>query len=344
MLDRQVWPLDAAASRALLVEVSALSCQIAELELRLLDHACRLRAGEEAGASSTATWLAHATRQTARSTHAKARLAVAVVAHDTVRRAMGRGELLPDQARAVLDAALRPGGGRQRGAVEQLVAEASSHCAPVLRMLARTPASDDPVPTVTRLDDASADPEPGAGGAAAPEAPEAPEAPGFAEALATLETSEPAPHPGQAQSQAEAHHPTPSLLLENAPGPCRLSWTVDASGTARGQFVVPRRTATLLATALGRLGASDAGPTERAASYGRAFCAFVEARAQVVAPPAAPHRSETAPGPVRGLRRRVPRWDVVRRRHRMRRIRRVADRWRLDDVARASSAARAVPA
>ncbi len=70
--------LDAAATRATLVDVHRLAARVSALQLRILAHAEDVDVAAEVGATGTAAWLAHATRQTPRVAHADTTLAAAL--------------------------------------------------------------------------------------------------------------------------------------------------------------------------------------------------------------------------------------------------------------------------
>jgi hypothetical protein len=70
-----------------------------ELELRVAAHAEATHVGEASGATSTASWWAHQTKQTRTEAHGKCRLAQALdEEHEPVRAALADGSLLVDQA------------------------------------------------------------------------------------------------------------------------------------------------------------------------------------------------------------------------------------------------------
>ncbi|WP_340540506.1 hypothetical protein [Nocardioides sp. GXZ039] len=128
--------LDAAACRMLLLRLTALAGQVAELELRVLRRAEQVRAGEERGAKSTATWLAVATRQSRRATHDKARLARGLAEFPAMREAMAEGRLLPRQAKVILESTADVVGSRSQ-LIGRLVAAADSKDDSELSVLAR---------------------------------------------------------------------------------------------------------------------------------------------------------------------------------------------------------------
>ena len=92
VVEQPLWSLDAAATRHLLLDLTALVSQVAELEGRALVQADAVAVHEESGATSVATWLVHATRMTHREAHAKVRLAKLLAAHERdPRRRRARG-------------------------------------------------------------------------------------------------------------------------------------------------------------------------------------------------------------------------------------------------------------
>jgi len=137
--EQAMWSLDAATTRAALLEVNRLQAQVAELEARLLTHADEVEAGVETGATSTATWLAHATRQTRPTAHRKTHLAKAMAAHDATREALGRGDLHVEQASVIAHAVDQlPDDPMVRELCEKhLIALAEHHDAKELKILGR---------------------------------------------------------------------------------------------------------------------------------------------------------------------------------------------------------------
>ena len=79
------WSMSPAETGDVLVAVTRLAAQVAQLQMRLLAHAERVEVGAEVGATSAANWLAHQTRTTRASVHRSARLA----------RIAGRGPTRP---------------------------------------------------------------------------------------------------------------------------------------------------------------------------------------------------------------------------------------------------------
>jgi hypothetical protein len=95
--------MNAAETRDALVELSRLEAGLAELQLRVVGHARAVEVQAESGATSTANWWAHATRQTRASAHRKARLAAALGSGvlEPVRVALAEGRVLVDQAQVI---------------------------------------------------------------------------------------------------------------------------------------------------------------------------------------------------------------------------------------------------
>ena len=86
--------------------VTRLAARVAELEARLAGHGQAIEVEADSGATSTASWWAHATRQTRPAAFRKTRLAAALAAPagEPVRAALADGRLLVDQAEAILAA------------------------------------------------------------------------------------------------------------------------------------------------------------------------------------------------------------------------------------------------
>ena len=109
LLDRvqeaSTWSMPAEETAATLTEVTRLVARTAELKLRVAAHAEQLDVGSDAGATSTASWWAHATGQTRTETHRRTRLGVALAErHPRVRGALAAGGLVLDQASVIVAA------------------------------------------------------------------------------------------------------------------------------------------------------------------------------------------------------------------------------------------------
>jgi hypothetical protein len=104
--DQPVWAMSPVETRETMVEITFVEAQLAELKARVTAHGQAVEVEAESGATSTANWLAHTTRQTRTSTHRLTRLAAALAteAHEPVRVALADGELLVDQAEVIIAA------------------------------------------------------------------------------------------------------------------------------------------------------------------------------------------------------------------------------------------------
>ncbi len=95
LVETPAWSMTTVETRGSVTELTRLATRVAELELRVAAHADRSDVGTESGAPSTASWWAHATRQTRLQAHRKSRLAGVLDSHDAVRTAMAEGRVLP---------------------------------------------------------------------------------------------------------------------------------------------------------------------------------------------------------------------------------------------------------
>jgi hypothetical protein len=104
--DAPAWSMNPEETRETLVRATRLTARVAELEARLADHARSIEVENQSGASSTATWWAHATKLTRAGAHRKTRLAAALASrvHEPVRVALADGVLLVDQAEVIIAA------------------------------------------------------------------------------------------------------------------------------------------------------------------------------------------------------------------------------------------------
>jgi hypothetical protein len=136
-----VWSMDAAETAATLVALTRLEAQVAELKARVAVHADFLSVGAAAGATSTANWLAHQTKQTRPAAHRVLRLGQVLENRPATATALAAGEVLVEQAQVIvhaleqlptdLDADL------VARAERHLVAEAAHHDAKTLRIIGR---------------------------------------------------------------------------------------------------------------------------------------------------------------------------------------------------------------
>ncbi len=140
VVDQATWSLGAGETRELLVEVTALAAQVAELQARLLVHGEATGAiTEEPRATTGAAWLAGMTRTTRREARAVVKASKALAAHDLTRAAQARGEVLADQAGVIIAAveALPEDPTVREQCEKHLVAAAAHHDAEELKILGR---------------------------------------------------------------------------------------------------------------------------------------------------------------------------------------------------------------
>ncbi|CAA9348529.1 MAG: hypothetical protein AVDCRST_MAG72-1275 [uncultured Nocardioidaceae bacterium] len=103
--DTPVWSMTAEEQRETALLLDRLDARFAELRLRVLVGADHSEVGADSGATSTAAWLAHATRQSRASCSAALRLASQLdESFSLTRRALASGRVNLDQARAVVEA------------------------------------------------------------------------------------------------------------------------------------------------------------------------------------------------------------------------------------------------
>ncbi|MEI5675649.1 MULTISPECIES: HNH endonuclease signature motif containing protein [unclassified Nocardioides] len=105
---RDAWLLNLSADETgrALIEADRLQSQLTELQARLAAHADAVDTAGPSGATSTANWLAVATRQTRTSTHRLMRLADALdrELYEPVRHALAEDAVNPEQALVITDA------------------------------------------------------------------------------------------------------------------------------------------------------------------------------------------------------------------------------------------------
>ena len=118
-----------------LTALTRLSAQVAELELRVAEHAKEAGVGESSGATSTANYWAHATHQTRTEAHRKMKLAEALATRPTLRAALAAGDVLVDQARVVAAAVDAVPAEFADRAEQLLIGFAADHDAKALKIL-----------------------------------------------------------------------------------------------------------------------------------------------------------------------------------------------------------------
>jgi hypothetical protein len=141
LVDASVWSMDAVETASTLVELTRLESQVVELRSRIAAHADELRVGSEVGATSTANWLAHTTKDTRPAAARTVRLGYDLATHDLVRAALAHGHLRVEQAQVIIKAVkdlpedLDPD--LVIRAEQHLVAAAAEHDARTLKVLGR---------------------------------------------------------------------------------------------------------------------------------------------------------------------------------------------------------------
>ena len=76
--DQPAWSMSPAETREAMVRITRLTAAVAELEARIAAHGDTVEVEADSGATSTANWWAHATKQTRAAAHRKTRLAAAL--------------------------------------------------------------------------------------------------------------------------------------------------------------------------------------------------------------------------------------------------------------------------
>ncbi|MCW2793912.1 MAG: nuclease [Nocardioides sp.] len=100
-----VWSMGHDEFAQTLTELTRLRARVEELELRVAAGAHRADIGAHVGATSTASWWAHASRQTPAEAHRRMRLARSLDwDHERTGDALAAGELVLEQARVIVDA------------------------------------------------------------------------------------------------------------------------------------------------------------------------------------------------------------------------------------------------
>ncbi|CAI9404400.1 HNH endonuclease signature motif containing protein [Nocardioides sp. T2.26MG-1] len=102
--DAALWSMDTAETADTLVRLTRVASRVAELEARVASHAGTVGVAEQDGATSVANWWGHTTRMTRGESHRKTRLAAGLEHHQPVQAALAAGDVLPDQALAIIKA------------------------------------------------------------------------------------------------------------------------------------------------------------------------------------------------------------------------------------------------
>src|SRR6478735_513493 len=104
VVDASVWSMSVDEAASTLVELTRLEAQVVELKARVAMHADEIQIGTQVGATSTATWLAHTTRQTRTAAYRTVHLGYDLHTHELVRDALSHGDLLLEQADVIIRA------------------------------------------------------------------------------------------------------------------------------------------------------------------------------------------------------------------------------------------------
>jgi hypothetical protein len=142
LLDAPAWSMTPGEQRTSLLQLARAEARIAELRLRVLAAADRNDVADQTGASSTAAWLAHETRQDRPAAHADLRLALALDGGFTATRdALAGGRVDLARARVIVRAVQQlpesVGQADRDRAEKHLVHLAGDHDATALRALGR---------------------------------------------------------------------------------------------------------------------------------------------------------------------------------------------------------------
>jgi len=142
--DVPAWSMGTDETRGEMVRLARLEAQMVELQTRVVDHGRSIEVEAESGASSTANWWAHQTKQTRAGAHRRTRLAQALATglHEPVRLALADGDLLVDQAEVIIAAvdALPTdlvGEEVRRQAQATLIEQAGHHDAKAIRIMGK---------------------------------------------------------------------------------------------------------------------------------------------------------------------------------------------------------------
>ncbi|MGZ4447672.1 MAG: DUF222 domain-containing protein [Nocardioides sp.] len=100
--DAPMWALSAGETAEALTALTRVTSAVAELEARVAQHASVVQVEDLNGATSTATWWAHATRQTRAESFRKVHLAAGLEKYVAVQSALARGDLVVDQAQVIV--------------------------------------------------------------------------------------------------------------------------------------------------------------------------------------------------------------------------------------------------
>jgi hypothetical protein len=135
------WSMSQEATAQTLVEISRAEARLVEVRSQLLSHAETVAVAETNASPSVAVWHANATRSTKRESFRQVRLAAGLDRYDVVREALGRGDVIAEQASVICSALDELPDDLDPAVLEQatkaLVAFAEVHDAKALRVLGR---------------------------------------------------------------------------------------------------------------------------------------------------------------------------------------------------------------
>ncbi|MBM7509289.1 hypothetical protein JOE61_003103 [Nocardioides salarius] len=135
------WSMSQAATAEALVEIARAEARLVELRSRTLAHAEAVAVAETNASPSVAVWHSNATRSTKRESFRQVRLAAGLDRYDLVREALGRGDVIAEQASVICTALDELPDDLEPSILEQatkaLVAFAEVHDAKALRVLGR---------------------------------------------------------------------------------------------------------------------------------------------------------------------------------------------------------------
>ena len=135
------WSMSQAATAEAMVDIARLEARVVELKSRTLVHAETVAVQERNASPSLAVWQANATRSTKRESFRQVRLAAGLNRYDVVREALGRGDVIAEQASVICTALDELPDDLDATVLEQaakaLVAFAEVHDAKALRVLGR---------------------------------------------------------------------------------------------------------------------------------------------------------------------------------------------------------------
>ena len=135
------WSMSQEATAQTLVEISRAEARLVEMRSQLLSHAESVAVAETNASPSVAVWHSNATRSTKRESFRQVRLASGLDRYELVREALGRGDVIAEQASVICTALDELPGDLDPTVLEQatkaLVAFAEVHDAKALRVLGR---------------------------------------------------------------------------------------------------------------------------------------------------------------------------------------------------------------